>query len=169
MKRRTGWSIGALGFGLAVILAWVGVASRQTETAPTLPAQTDSVEAEKPGAQSADLKQTLYCEFTNFADQNPRVGFYFSRVPDVPTTTYELIFQRERDGTQDDFGQDGSVRPRWTLDASDEPAVLHAPDESIAINLYDFGQRTTGTTWLEAGLRSTRYLNLGGKCRLSSA
>jgi hypothetical protein len=108
---------------------------------------------------------TLYCEFNNFADQTPLVGFYF-RVEDVqPAPVVSLLFQRERDGSQAEFGGQNMPSPHWAFDDSGSPATIRAPEGDMHINLYGYDPRKPGTVWFEAGLRSIRYKNLGGRCR----
>ncbi|MGU3539817.1 hypothetical protein [Methylobacterium sp. A54F] len=43
---------------------------------------------------------TLYCEFTNFADQTPLVGFYFRIEGSPMASVYALLLQREWEGSQ---------------------------------------------------------------------
>lgn len=107
----------------------------------------------------------LYCEFNNFADQTPLVGFYF-RVEGVASApAVSLLFQREQDGGQVNFeGQDGPS-PHWDFDESGSPPAIHAPEGDMQINLYGYDPRKPGKVWFEAGLRSIRYKNLGGQCR----
>ncbi len=116
-------------------------------------------------AASSDRHATLYCEFTNFADRTPLVGFYFLNEGTAELPKYALIFQREKDGQQTDFSGETTPRPEWKFDGSESPAVMHSPDDAIAINLYNYDSSKIGTTWFEAGLRSIYYRNLGGKCR----
>ncbi len=125
-----------------------------TRTAPSAAAQGG---APKSGAP------TLYCEFTNFADRTPLVGFYFR----VEPAGYALVFRREQDGAQEDFVPESA--PRWSLDRAADPAVLGAPDDETRINLYAYDPGRPGQVWFEAGLRSVRYRNLGGRCRHSGA
>lgn len=120
-------------------------------------------------AQPRSGPPTLYCEFTNFADRTPLVGFYFSIEEERPSVVYAQIFQRERDGEQSDFGGPDAPRPEWTFDGSANPALLQAPGDDTQINLYDYDTKKPGVNWYEAGLRSIRYRNLGGKCRRSAA
>lgn len=149
--------------------AWFGWVQR--DNAVTLP--PDHEVSATPSA-SADphvrrRKPTLYCEFTNFADRNPLVGFYFEIDESQALPTYALVFQREQDGTQTDFDGVGTPRPNWVFDASQSPAILSAPDDETTINVYDDDPAKPGANWFEAGLRSIRYRNLGGKCRRSAA
>ncbi|MGU3539858.1 hypothetical protein [Methylobacterium sp. A54F] len=108
---------------------------------------------------------TLYCEFNNFADQTPLVGFYF-RIEGVQSApVVSLLFQREQDGSQIDFGGANVPSPHWAFDGSSSPATIRAPEGDMQINLYGYDPRKPGTVWFEAGLRSIRYKNLGGRCR----
>jgi hypothetical protein len=107
----------------------------------------------------------LYCEFNNFADQTPFVGFYF-RVEGIPSApAVSLLFQRERDGSQTNFGGQDGPSPQWAFDGSSSPPAIHAPEGDMQINLYGYDPREPGKIWFEAGLRSIRYKNLGGRCR----
>ena len=55
-----------------------------------------------PGGSGTARERTasLFCEFTNMADQAPRVGFYFRAVPERASPTFALVFRREQDGSQ---------------------------------------------------------------------
>lgn len=156
--------LAAIGIALGSGLAWRETASPPREEARMhAPAKGTSSSGEK----AVQAAPTLCCEFTNFADRNPRVGFYFAIEDGRQPPVYAQIFRRERDGAQTDFGADGSPRPEWRFEGAENPAVLRSPDDGTAINLHDYDPGKTGTTWFEAGLRSIRYLNLGGKCRRS--
>lgn len=151
---------------LAAIAAWAWfrpvqerAAERRPETAPV--AHSEPVEPQ-------ERQPTLYCEFTNFADRNPRVGFYFAIERRDGSPVYAQIFRREADGTQIDYGTDGARRPAWAFDGSDNPATFASPEDETVILVYDYDPKRAGAPWFEAGLRSNEYKNLGGKCRLSS-
>lgn len=124
----------------------------------------------KPGDRVAtdtppDRTPTLYCEFNNFADRTPLVGFHFRREGDRQVPTYTLIDRRDVDGSRIAAGGSGlSARP-WTFERSGGSASLTSPDDDTAINLYGDDPDGPGTGWFEAGLRSIRYRNLGGRCR----
>ena len=163
-------------FGIASVAVTMIVAGAggwlwfsQPEPRPAIDQRSASkhVPEEPAPASGADKRPTLYCEFTNFADRTPLVGFYFLIETTTTPPVYALIFQREKDGSQADFGEGNTPRPAWRLDGSDSPAVLRSPDEAIAINLYDDDTGHHGAAWFEAGLRSIQYKNLGGKCRRS--
>lgn len=155
---RTGYAALAAALLLAAAgLAWSGLRAVDPAPEPAAPAGTR-------GAAPKAAAPTLYCEFTNFADRTPLVGFYF-RVEAPPA--YALVFRREQDGAQEDFGAEAA--PRWRLDGAADPAVLSAPDDGTQINLYAYDPARPGQTWFEAGLRSIRYRNLGGRCRHSAA
>lgn len=127
--------------------------------------ETAAAQAKRTVAASRTSTSTLYCEFNNFADQTPLVGFYFrvEGVQSVPVVS--LLFQRERDGTQVDFGGLDVPSPQWVFDGSGSPATIRAPDGDMQINLYGSDPLKPGPVWFEAGLRSIRYKNLGGRCR----
>ncbi len=164
--------LGTFGVGVAVVAAVAAaLALRPHRDAP-------STDAAKPDAARSNAATdgilartaavpTLYCEFTNFADRTPLVGFYFTIEGDGQKPVYAQVFQREQDGTQEDFGT--GPRPAWSFDDTQSPAVIHAPDDAMQINLYDYDPKKPGSNWFEAGLRSVRYRNLGGKCRHSTA
>ncbi|GLS45016.1 hypothetical protein [Methylobacterium brachythecii] len=133
------------------------------------PNQGDRAETAKSEAAAKAAVPTLYCEFTNFADRTPLVGFYFTIDGDAAKPDYSQIFQREQDGTTDDFGGPAAPRPQWSFNGGESPAILHSPDDSMQINLYEYDPKKPGSNWFEAGLRSVRYRNLGGKCRHSAA
>lgn len=152
----------------AVLLAlgvagWLWFARKAPEHAATDAAGSKEAVADPNGRQP-----TLYCEFTNFADREPLVGFYFLIEEAKAPPAYALIFQREKDGEQANY-EEGAARPEWRYDESESPAVLHAPDDTTAINLYAYDPKKPGGSWFEAGLRSIRYRNLGGRCRRSAA
>ena len=112
-----------------------------------------------------DPTPTLYCEFNNFADRTPLVGFYFRRAGNRQVPTYTLIDRRDGDGSRIAAGGPGlSARP-WAFERSGESASLASPDDDTAINLYGDDHGGPGMGWFEAGLRSIRYRNLGGRCR----
>ncbi|WP_288588790.1 hypothetical protein [uncultured Methylobacterium sp.] len=123
-----------------------------------------------PGGSGTARERTasLFCEFTNMADQAPRVGFYFRAVPERASPAFALVFRREQDGSQVDFGGPEAPSPLWMLDGSDSPAVLRSPEDDTRIILYGYEPGRTGTVWFEAGLRSIPYKNLGGQCRQSA-
>lgn len=156
-----------------VVLTMIGTAALAAVIATTIALRPrsdgPSSESAKPEAQSKAAVPTLYCEFTNFADRTPLVGFYFTIEQDRPKPVYAQVFQREQDGTSDDFGGPAAPRPEWSFDSAGSPAVLHSPDDAMQINLYDYNPDKPGSNWFEAGLRSVRYRNLGGKCRHSAA
>ncbi|GJE54975.1 hypothetical protein [Methylobacterium thuringiense] len=167
--------LGIIGVGIAAI-ALVAAAAFALRPHRDVPAP----DAAKPEAALSDAAKleaaarkgavpTLYCEFTNFADRTPLVGFYFTIEEGGPKPVYAQVFQREQDGTQDDFGGATAPRPEWSYDGSESPAVIHSPDDAMQINVYDYDPSKPGTNWFEAGLRSVRYRNLGGKCRHSTA
>ena len=80
-------------------------------------------------------------------------------------SSVNCVFRREQDGSQTDAGgQELSAEP-WAVDGSGDSVALRSPDDETAINLYGDEARTRGRAWFEAGLRSTRYRNLGGRCR----
>jgi hypothetical protein len=151
---------------LAVVVA-ATVALRPKGNGPDI--RGGGREASTSEAPSKGAVPTLYCEFTNFADRTPLVGFYFTIDGDPPKPVYSQIFQREQDGTSDDFGGPTAPRPQWSFNGEENPAVLHSPDDSMQINLYAYEPKKPGSNWFEAGLRSVRYRNLGGKCRHSAA
>lgn len=105
----------------------------------------------------------LYCEFYDVAGRTPKVGFYFASP--AGGSPYGQLFQREADGSQTLFDE----RPIWTYDRSDAAPVLRSPDGTTQIKLDGDGgangRQPDAGGWFEAGLRSIRYLNLGGRCR----
>jgi hypothetical protein len=110
----------------------------------------------------------LFCVFTNFANRTPLVGFHF-RIDCAHTApVYALIFRRESDGSQVDFGSQGVPSPEWTSDGTEDPAVIQAPEDGMQINLYGYEPGRRGTHWFAAGLRSICYKNLGGRCRVGA-
>ncbi len=108
---------------------------------------------------------SLYCEFNNFADLTPLVGFLFRVERAHPVPTFALILQREQDGSQANFGGVGEPSPLWTFDRTDTQPAIRAPEEDLRINLYGYDPGRIEHAWFEAGLRSIRYKNLGGRCR----
>ncbi len=46
--------------------------------------------------------------------------------------------------------------------------MIRSPEDDTQINLYGYEPGRTGTVWFEAGLRSIRDKNLGGRCRQSA-
>ncbi|GJD83982.1 hypothetical protein [Methylobacterium haplocladii] len=165
--------LGIIAVGAAALSA-VGAAAfalrphRDRSSSDAAKPEAGNSEAGKPAATAKKAAvSTLYCEFTNFADQTPRVGFYFTIEQDGQKPVYAQIFQREQDGTQDDVGS--APRPAWSYDDTQSSPVIHSPDDAMQINLYDYDPKKTGSSWFEAGLRSVRYRNLGGKCRHSTA
>ena len=100
--------------GLLAIAAFlaIGVVSRAwfARTVPVRPPAPDAA-AEGHASGDKDRQPTLYCEFTNFADRTPQVGFYFLIEGTRTPPTYALIFQREKDGAQADFGGPDAPRP----------------------------------------------------------
>ncbi len=154
------------GFAASAVLALACVAWLVRPAPVSVPEPEPARAAPIAGAQRATPKggaPTLYCEFTNFADRTPLVGFYFR----VEPAGYALVFRRDQDGAQEDFGLESA--PRWSLDRAADPAVLGAPDDETRINLYAYDPGRPGQVWFEAGLRSVRYRNLGGRCRHSGA
>lgn len=111
---------------------------------------------------------SLFCEFTGVADPSPLVGFHFEVGTPRASPTFALVFRRERDGSQTEFGGAEGPSPVWTFDGSDSPAVIRSPEDDTQINLYGYEPGRTGTVWFEAGLRSIRDKNLGGRCRQSA-
>ncbi|GJD46904.1 hypothetical protein AFCDBAGC_4789 [Methylobacterium cerastii] len=111
---------------------------------------------------------TLFCAFTNFADRTPLVGFHYRIIGERSPPSYALVFQREQDGSQAEFGDQGVPSPERAFDGTEEPAVIRAPEDGMRIKLYGYKANRRGTHWFEAGLRSVRYKNLGGRCRLSA-
>lgn len=136
--------------GAAALFPWPGA------PAPQAPAQADAARARMP---------TLYCEFNNFADRTPLVGFYFRRTGDHPSPSYALIYRREQDGSQRDAGEPDLSAAPWRFEREPDAVTLTSPDDETAINLYGDEAARTGTVWFEAGLRSIRFKNLGGRCR----
>lgn len=138
--------------------------------------QYDAKRRHEPASQAAPAatpKQappaaTLYCEFNNFADQTPLVGFYFLIEETKTPPVFAQIFVRERDGSQENFGSPEAPRPEWSLDPSESESALKAPHDETRINLYGYDPHDKAGRWFEAGLRSNRYKNLGGKCRRGS-
>ncbi|MDQ0448646.1 hypothetical protein [Methylobacterium aerolatum] len=129
------------------------------------PASPPAASGPRDPARSQGPDTTLYCEFNNFADVTPLVGFLFRIAGTGPSRSFALIVQREKDGSQRDFGGAGQPAPLWTLDTADTPPAIRAPEDDLRINLYGYDPETSGHAWFEAGLRSIRYRNLGGRCR----
>ncbi|MDP4026637.1 hypothetical protein Q8W71_28930 [Methylobacterium sp. NEAU 140] len=165
MRRTVGALIVVAASSIAVAGAFVWFGGSEIDPMPMQGTTAKSIER-VPTASRASTP-TLYCEFTNFADQTPLVGFLF-RIEGAPTApVYALISQREQDGSRAEFGSEGTPSPRWAFDGSDSPTVIRAPEDGTRINLYDYDSEKPGTYWFEAGLRSIRYKNLGGRCRRS--
>ncbi|WP_342148421.1 hypothetical protein [Methylorubrum sp. SB2] len=152
-------AVAGIGAGLTAAALAVFLASIDREHVPP---PRPAPEASRPAASA---EPRLYCEFYNFASRTPKVGFYFT----APTGggEYAQIFQKEADGEQSIF----DPRPAWTHVRDGDPPTLNSPDGAITINLYGDAKGATRPAsvasggWFEAGLRSTRYLNLEGQCR----
>lgn len=152
--------------GFITILGLAGTAAFLWRSyVPSTPLKAGGPSASPVMAAPKDQRPTLYCEFNNFADPTPLVGFYFRRDGDRQSPAYRLIFRREQDGSQTDAGGAELSAEPWAVDGSGDSVALRSPDDETAINLYgdDPGKRDRG--WFEAGLRSIRYRNLGGRCR----
>lgn len=149
--------------------AWFGWPEPDRAAAPAPDLRSSATQNDAVDRSASKRRPKLYCEFTNFADRSPLVGFYFEIDESQAPPSYALVFQREQDGTQLDFDGVGTPRPKWVFDASQSPAIISAPDDETTINVYDDDPAKPGLNWFEAGLRSIRYRNLGGKCRRSAA
>ncbi|MDP4025504.1 hypothetical protein Q8W71_22990 [Methylobacterium sp. NEAU 140] len=163
---RSGYVAAAAAMLAATLLALHGRLSPSAEDPPPEPARRLSPVA----APAVAATPTLYCEFNNFAALTPLVGYFFALDPAAGTANgqpaYAQIFRREQDGSEVIYGGPETPRPLWTYDGASNPAVLHDPGGET-INLYDDDAAARGTRWFEAGLRSIRYRNLGGRCRRS--
>lgn len=152
--------------GFIAILGLAGTAAFLRPSAvPSTPVKAGERSADPMMRPPKDQRQTLYCEFNNFADLTPLVGFYFRKEGGRQSSTYTLIFRREQDGSQINAGGPELSAEPWAVDGSGDSVALRSPDDETAINLYGDDTPTRDRGWFEAGLRSIRYKNLGGRCR----
>ena len=153
--------IAALFAGAVATVVLASVLFMQSSASQTVPPPEVAVASQAAGPR-------LFCVFTNFVDRTPLVGFHFRIAGGRNPPIYALVFQREQDGSQVEFGGPGVPSPEWAFDGTEDPAVIRDPEDGMQINLYAYEPERRGTHWFEAGLRSVRYKNLGGRCRLSA-
>ncbi|MBA2126515.1 hypothetical protein DLM45_09815 [Hyphomicrobium methylovorum] len=131
----------------------------------TSTSETAAPQKEASAASPAAAKPSMTCWFHDFTRATIVVRFDFDvAVPKDAPPRFMQTAQAERDGTEKIFEADD--RPNWqySLDEDDAP-VITSPDGATRIVLYGLDLNAKKAVFLETGLRSNEYRNLGGRCR----
>lgn len=123
-------------------------------------AQRDPIdEPPTPGIEEPSLN----CAFHSYTNSELVAGFDFGATfPDGAPRFEERargVLGKGRTNHETDD------RPVWTFAYIDELPTITSPDETTRIVLYGLKLGTAGTHYIEAGVRSNEFRNLGGTCR----
>lgn len=121
--------------------------------------------APKTAPSQQDVGPSLNCAFYDFTNSRLIIGFDFAVV--FPAGSPPRFEERaEGTGTSETHKTfEPGERPIWTYGTDDETPVITSPDGATRIVLYGLKLETDGVFFIEAGVRSNEYRNLGGQCR----
>ncbi|HVZ05405.1 hypothetical protein [Hyphomicrobium sp.] len=146
------------GIALAALLAvlvphWAPQRSPAPET--VAPQQERAANMEAP---------SLSCLFYDFTHSRLIVGFDFAVASSKDASLRFHERAEAHDGKQTTFDADHS--PVWAYSRDDDGTpTITSPDGATRIVLYGLKPEAVGTVFIEAGVRSNEYKNLGGQCR----
>lgn len=111
-----------------------------------------------------NLEPSLNCAFYDFMHTRIVAGFDFAvDFPKGKSPRFELRVEGSGNSTPTTF--EAGQRPIWTYGRDDGTPTITSPDSATRIVLYGLKPEADGVLFIEAGIRSNEYRNLGGQCR----
>lgn len=106
---------------------------------------------------------SLSCQFADITRANVGIRFDFVAIlPKDGPPRFEQLAEEEGDQTI----PNADHRPTWAFSRDgDGTPIITSPDGATRIVLYGLKPNAASILFIEAGLRSNVYRNLGGKCR----
>lgn len=107
---------------------------------------------------------SLNCAFHSYTNSELVAGFDFS-VSFLPSGLPRLEERRRGVLGSEQIVFDEGQRPIWDFTYDEGTPTIQSPDGATRIVLYGLKLGEPGTFFIEAGVRSNEFRNLGGLCR----